>query len=64
MGPDGSFVKWNTDPATADPIEWAQQNESSDKGISFREDRDMVFPIPLYEITISNGLILQNPGWN
>lgn len=64
MGPEGSFVKWNTDPATADPIEWAQQYESSDKGIGFREDRDMVFPIPLYEITISNGLIEQNPGWN
>ena len=31
---------------------------------SFSENRDMVFPIPLYEITMSNGSIVQNPGWN
>lgn len=64
MGPEGSFVKWNTESSTRDAIEWAQQYESSTKGATFREDRDMVFPIPLYEITASNGLIEQNPGWN
>lgn len=64
MGPDGSFVKWNTDTATRDALEWENQGESSSKGSGFVESRDMVFPIPLYEITMSNGSITQNPGWN
>lgn len=64
LGENGSFVKWNTDPATRDQLEWENQIESSDKGKSFREDRDLVFPIPLYEVTMSNGSIEQNPNWN
>ena len=36
----------------------------SDKGSDFREDRDLLYPIPLYEITMSNNSIKQNPGWN
>lgn len=64
MGPNGTFVKWNTDPETRDLYEWENQGEDSDKGISFDESRDLVFPIPLYEITMSNGSITQNPGWN
>lgn len=64
MGVNGTFVKWNTDPATRDLLEWENQGEDSDKGITFDENRDMVFPIPLYEITMSNGSITQNPGWN
>ncbi|MDR0658865.1 MAG: RagB/SusD family nutrient uptake outer membrane protein [Mediterranea sp.] len=64
MGPNGSFVLYNTNEATADIYEWENQKESSDKGISFNENRDLVFPIPLYEITMSNGSIVQNPGWN
>lgn len=64
MGANGTFVKYNTDPATCDIYEWENQGEASDKGISFNENRDMVFPIPLYEITMSNGSITQNPGWN
>ncbi len=64
MGPNGTFVKWNTDEATRDALEWDNQGEASNKGISFSENRDMVFPIPLYEITMSNGSIVQNPGWN
>lgn len=64
MGPNGSFVLWNTNQATADPYEWENQYESSDKGITFNENRDLVFPVPLYEITMSNGSIVQNPGWN
>ena len=59
MGPNGSFVKRNTDPATADPYEWANQKESSDKGKTFDETRDLLFPIPLHEITMSNGSIVQ-----
>ena len=64
MGPNGSFVQWNTNPETRDPLEWNNQIEASDKGISFDENRDLVFPIPLYEVTMSNGSIEQNPGWN
>ncbi len=64
MGANGTFVKWNTDPATRDQMEWENQGEASDKGKSFREDRDLVFPIPLYEVTMSNGSIEQNPNWN
>lgn len=64
MGADGTFVKYNTDAGTRDLYEWENQGEASDKGISFQESRDMVFPIPLYEITMSNGSIIQNPGWN
>ena len=64
MGENGSFVKWNTDPATRDAMEWDNQGEASDKGKSFREDRDLLFPIPLYEVTMSNGSIEQNQNWN
>lgn len=64
MGPNGTFVQWNLNEATRDPLEWNNQGEASDKGTSFNENRDLVFPIPLYEITMSNGSIEQNPGWN
>ncbi|RNC65991.1 RagB/SusD family nutrient uptake outer membrane protein [Proteiniphilum sp. X52] len=64
MGVNGSFVQWNTSETTADPYEWENQYEPSNKGITFNENRDLLFPIPLYEITMSNGSITQNPGWN
>lgn len=64
MGPDGTFVQYNTEAATRDIYEWENQGEASDKGKGFNVNRDMVFPIPLYEITMSNGSITQNPGWN
>lgn len=64
MGENGSFVQWNNNPATRDSFEWENQRESSDKGSTYREDRDLLFPVPLYEITMSNGSITQNPGWN
>ena len=64
LGTNGTFVKYNTDAATRDLYEWENQGEASNKGAGFDENRDMVFPIPLYEITMSNGSIVQNPGWN
>lgn len=64
MGPNGTFVKYNTDETTRDALEWDNQGERSDKGITFDETRDLLFPIPLYEITMSNGSITQNPNWN
>lgn len=64
LGSKGSFVTRNTNAATADPWEYAATKEPQDKGISFDESRDLLFPIPLYEIEHSNGSITQNPGWN
>lgn len=62
MGPNGSFVLYNTG-ANADPYEAWNQGEPSDKGIRFTEPRDLLWPIPTYEIQHSNGAIEQNPGW-
>lgn len=64
LGPNGTFVQRNTNEATADPWEYAATKEPSDKGRTFDESRDLIFPIPLYEIEHSNGSITQNPGWN
>lgn len=62
FGPNGTFVKYNTG-SNADMYESWNQGETSDKGIRFQEDRDLLYPIPLYEIQHSNGAIKQNPGW-
>lgn len=63
FGPNGSFVKYNTGP-DADMYEAWNQIEPSNKGINFREDRDLLYPIPREDIQRSNGAIVQNPGWN
>ena len=62
FGPDGSFVKYNTG-ADADMYEKNNQGEPSDKGTRFSESRDLLWPIPQYEIQHSNGAIEQNPGF-
>lgn len=62
MGPDGVFVKWNTNETTADPLEWANKKERQDKGIYFEEGIYNLFPIPQSEIELSGGLLKQNPG--
>jgi len=31
---------------------------------TWNENRDYLYPIPRQEITLSNGVVLQNPGWN
>lgn len=62
FGPDGSFVKYNLGP-DADMYEAYNQKESSSKGQRFQAPRDLLFPIPLYEIQNSNGVVSQNPGW-
>lgn len=64
MGPNGTFVRWNLNEDTRDLYEWENQGEASNKGTTFDVSRDLLFPIPLYEITMSNGSIEQNPGWN
>ena len=62
MGPNGSFVRYNTEEST-DQYELSNQIEASDKGITFTAPRDLLFPIPTSEITMSNGTIEQNPGY-
>lgn len=62
MGPNGSFVKYNTETST-DPYETTNTIESSTKGSTFDETRDLLFPIPYTEVQQSGGLIEQNPGF-
>lgn len=62
FGPNGSFVKYNTGD-NADMYEKWNQGEPSDKGIRFDENRDLLWPIPQYEIQHSNGAIIQNPNY-
>jgi hypothetical protein len=62
MGPNGSFVIYNTQKST-DKYELGNQIERSDKGINFQSPRDLLFPIPHSDITQSNGSIEQNPGY-
>jgi len=62
MGPQGSFVQYNLGP-NADKYENWNQGEPSSKGERFQEDRDLLWPIPAYEINHSNGAIVQNPNF-
>lgn len=62
MGPNGTFVLYNTVEST-DEYELENQKENSNKGVNFKEGRDELFPIPNSEITMSNGSIEQNPGY-
>ena len=40
------------------------QQENSNEGINFQAPRDLLFAIPNSEITMSNGTIKQNEGYN
>ncbi len=62
MGPNGSFVIYNTQTST-DTYELTNDKEAQNKGYYFKEGRDELFPIPNSEITMSNGSIAQNPGY-
>ena len=62
MGPNGTFVRYNLEEST-DEYEINNQQEASNKGYYFTEGRDELFPIPTSEITMSNGSIVQNPGY-
>lgn len=61
MGKEGTFVKYNL--TYADSYESKNQKENSNKGINFKEGRDELFPIPMTEVTMSNGSIAQNPNY-
>ncbi len=62
MGENGSFVQYNLGP-NADMYEKYNQTQSSSKGSRFNPDRDLLYPIPQYEISHSNGAIVQNPNF-
>lgn len=62
MGPNGTFVKYNLQEST-DTYEKTNQNENSNKGITFKEGRDELFPIPNSEVVQSGGSIKQTPGY-
>lgn len=63
MGESGSFVRYNLLEST-DEFELNNQRENSNKGYNFREDRDLLFPIPHSDVTMSEGSIQQNPNYN
>jgi len=31
---------------------------------TWNENRDYLYPVPRQEITLSDGVVTQNPGWN
>jgi tetratricopeptide (TPR) repeat protein len=61
MGESGSFVHYNLYEST-DPYETTNQKENSNKGITFQENRDLLFPVPNTEVVLSEGAIEQNPN--
>ena len=61
MGPDGSFVKYNTTMNT-DPVETATHRESLNKGYYFKEGVHELWPLPASAVN-SNKAIIQNFGY-
>ncbi|PQV48236.1 SusD-like starch-binding protein associating with outer membrane [Jejuia pallidilutea] len=62
MGPNGSFVKYNTEESD-DPFETTNLGEPQEKGIFFDPNVHLLWPIPPEEIQLSRGNIVQNPGY-
>jgi hypothetical protein len=48
---------------STDVYEKTNQKENSNKGSAFTAPRDLLFPIPVSEVTLSGGSITQNPGY-
>lgn len=61
MGPDGSFVKYNTTMNT-DPVETATHRESLNKGYYFKEGVHELWPLPASAVN-GNKAIIQNFGY-
>ncbi|WP_290792291.1 RagB/SusD family nutrient uptake outer membrane protein [Flavihumibacter sp. UBA7668] len=61
MGPDGSFVRYNTTINT-DPIETAGHREPLNKGFYFKEGIHELWPIPSSALN-NNSAMVQNPGY-
>lgn len=62
LGPNGSFVKYNTQIST-DPYETKNSSEPQNKGYYFVAGKSNLWPIPNREIVASQGKISQNPGY-
>lgn len=62
MGPNGTFVKYNT-TVNVDPIEKKPHRENINKGIEFKEGKNELWPIPRTVIQASNGVFTQNNGY-
>lgn len=62
MGPNGSFVTYNTEVST-DPYETANTIEPQNKGANFRAGVHNLWPIPNSQIVASEGVVTQNAGY-
>ncbi|MFS4481549.1 RagB/SusD family nutrient uptake outer membrane protein [Hyunsoonleella sp. 2307UL5-6] len=62
LGPNGSFVKYNTEEST-DPFETTNLLEPQNSGTLFDANIHMLWPVPPEEIQLSRGKIIQNPGY-
>lgn len=62
FGPNGSFVLYNTVTST-DPFEKNNPAELQNKGASFNPNVHLLWPIPASQVTISEGVVNQNPGY-
>ncbi|HVS95538.1 MAG TPA: RagB/SusD family nutrient uptake outer membrane protein, partial [Puia sp.] len=62
LGPNGSFVKYNTQLST-DVFETHNTIETQSKGANFNPAIHLLWPIPTSEIVASGGVIKQNPGY-
>ena len=62
LGPNGSFVKYNTEVST-DPFETTNLLEPQNSGTLFDPNIHMVWPVPPEEIQLSRGKIVQNPNY-
>lgn len=63
MGPNGSFVKYNTQTGT-DAWEKNNPNELQTKGVNFNPDIHLLWPIPASQIILSENAVVQNPGYS
>lgn len=62
LGPNGSFVKYNTEIST-DIHETANLIEPQNKGANFNPAIHMVWPIPNIQVVSSEGVVKQNYGY-
>ena len=62
MGPNGSFVKYNTEQSK-DPFETTNLIEAQNKGSLFQWPKHQYFPVPQREIDNANGTLTQIAGY-
>lgn len=63
MGPNGSFVKYNTETST-DVMEKSNPLELQNKGFNFDPAIHLLWPIPASQVLLSEGAVEQNHGYN